>query len=425
MRGNEFLDKMELTDLKYVEAADEMPKKKGKSWAKWAVAAACFGVTVFVGALIINNGVRNASYEIPGEPEAYIESNEFSAFPPEKHGTHSSVSIGGIEREYADRYILCQESAVIWPWEYKTLPEKYSSVIINGKEYNLNGKPIDVSFIGNALGEYNADGYDEYDKQSHQMPVEVFEINGVSKEYIVAVRLGDEYYPAESYNSAPPANLGEMLDAYNLEEYVSFNRFSTKKGEFLLQDDAYIWEILNECRDAEYTEENGDSSWIDPFKKKISFYFTSDALGIYKMNFSVTSSGYIETNAFGYGYTFNIGKDAANKIISYATENGTKTETEPYTYSLAGTVTEIKDGYIFVDDSILCKDKSDGMVFKIPTDDLRISRCIDYKFIGIGVGDVVVVYFEDTVDVNSGNVVKGAYDMEKGYLYEDGVLVNE
>ncbi len=423
MRGNEFLDKMELTDLKYVEAADEMPKKKGKSWAKWAAAAACFGVTVFVGALIINNGVNNASYEFPGEPEdAYIEFNELSAFPSEKHGTPSSVSIGGIEREYADRYVLCQESAVIWPWEYKTLPEKYSSVIINGKEYNLNGKPIDISFIGNALGEYTADGYDEYDKQNHQMPVEVFEINGVSKECFVAVRLGDEYYPAESYNSAPLANLGEMLDAYNLEEYVSFNRFSTKKGEFLLQDDAYIWGILNECRNAECTEEE-DGGWIDLGKKKISFYFTSDALGIYKMNFNVTSSGYIETNAFGYGYTFNIGKDAAKKIISYATKNSTETEAEPYTSSLAGTVTEIKDGYIFVDDSILCKDKNDSMVFKIPTDDLRISRCIDH--LKIGVGDVVVVYFEGTVDVNSGNLVKGAYGLKEGIFIDDDVFVNE
>lgn len=424
MRGNEFLDKMELTDLKYVEAADEMPNKKRKSWAKWAAAAACLGVTVFVGALIINNGANNVSYEIPGKPEPYIEYNEFSAFPPEKHGTHSSVSISGIEREYADRHVICQSSAVIWPWEYKTLPEKYSSVTINGKEYNLSGKPIDVSFIGNALGKYSANGYDEYGKQSRQMPpVEVFEIKGVSKECFVAVNLDDEYYPAEAYNSAPPADLGEMLDAYNLEEYVSFNRFNTKKGEFLLQDDAYIWEILNECRDAEYTEENGDGGWIDLGKKKISFYFTSDALGIYKMNFSITSSGYIETNAFGYGYTFNIGKEAAKKIISYATKNSTETEVEPYTPSLAGTVTEIKDGYVFVDDSILCKNKDDGMVFKIPTDDLCISRCIDH--LGIGVGDVVIVYFEGTVDVDSGNVVTGAYDMEEGYLYEDSVFVNE
>ncbi len=40
MRGNEFLDKMELIDPAYVEAADAEPKKK-RAWMKWAAAAAC------------------------------------------------------------------------------------------------------------------------------------------------------------------------------------------------------------------------------------------------------------------------------------------------------------------------------------------------------------------------------------------------
>lgn len=38
MRGNEFLDKMELADLAYVEAADAMPKKR-RGWLRWCAAA--------------------------------------------------------------------------------------------------------------------------------------------------------------------------------------------------------------------------------------------------------------------------------------------------------------------------------------------------------------------------------------------------
>ena len=34
MRGNEFLDKMELIDLAYVEAADAKPKGKKKLWRR-------------------------------------------------------------------------------------------------------------------------------------------------------------------------------------------------------------------------------------------------------------------------------------------------------------------------------------------------------------------------------------------------------
>ena len=41
MRGNELLDKMELIDPAYIEAADAAPNKRKSAWAKWGVAAAC------------------------------------------------------------------------------------------------------------------------------------------------------------------------------------------------------------------------------------------------------------------------------------------------------------------------------------------------------------------------------------------------
>ena len=41
MRGNEFLDKMELIDPAYVEAADAVPKKNKRTWARWGTMAAC------------------------------------------------------------------------------------------------------------------------------------------------------------------------------------------------------------------------------------------------------------------------------------------------------------------------------------------------------------------------------------------------
>lgn len=49
MRGHEFLDKMELIDPAYVEAADAEPKTRKNVWVKWGVAAACFAFVVLVG----------------------------------------------------------------------------------------------------------------------------------------------------------------------------------------------------------------------------------------------------------------------------------------------------------------------------------------------------------------------------------------
>lgn len=41
MRGNELLDKLELADPAYVEAADRKPLRKRRGWIPWAAAAAC------------------------------------------------------------------------------------------------------------------------------------------------------------------------------------------------------------------------------------------------------------------------------------------------------------------------------------------------------------------------------------------------
>lgn len=46
MRGNEFLDKMELIDPAYVEVADAKPKGRKIAWVKWGAVAACFCLVV-------------------------------------------------------------------------------------------------------------------------------------------------------------------------------------------------------------------------------------------------------------------------------------------------------------------------------------------------------------------------------------------
>lgn len=52
MRGTELLDKMELIDPAYVEAADEKPRKRKNVWVRWGAMAACLGI-VILGAVAI------------------------------------------------------------------------------------------------------------------------------------------------------------------------------------------------------------------------------------------------------------------------------------------------------------------------------------------------------------------------------------
>ena len=50
MRGNEFLDKMELIDPSYIEAADAAPKARKKLWTGWrAAVAACLCLILLAG----------------------------------------------------------------------------------------------------------------------------------------------------------------------------------------------------------------------------------------------------------------------------------------------------------------------------------------------------------------------------------------
>ena len=396
MSPKKFSEAMSELDNKYVNEAINYKKKSRRSaWTKWSLAAACFSAIFLAGIFAL------------------------------RRDDISSVSIGGIERDYKDVHIVESETAIEWPWEYKTIAEQYTTINLNGKEYFSRGCSVDASLVGNPIGTFDVMGYDVHTDQSHRIAGETYQIDGISEDHIVAVKLDGEFYVFSHDEYAPPANLGEMLDNYALEQTLPLNQFAKydgheQNGHFRLNNDSYIWDVLNTRRDAEFVE---DDNWGESDRNYISFTATSDALGIYKRVFNVTEDGYIWTNIFDYAYIFRIGEEAASQIISYAAENGTESEAEPYNASLVGTLTEIADGYILVDDTVLCSDENDGMTFKVYLDDLRIRRCIEFG--GISVGDIVVIYFTGNIAADAGNVVEGAFSLSKGTISDGGVSVPE
>ena len=165
-------------------------------------------------------------------------------------------------------------------------------------------------------------------------------------------------------------------------------------------------------------EGNGQISW-----DRIGFSVTSEILGVYKRALYISADGYISTNVFDWAYTFFIGEEAASSILSHVRRNGVKAQPEPYVYSLAGTLTEIGDGYILVDASILCEDESRGIVFRVTATELCVRRCIEFQ--KIGVGSVVVVQFTDPVNTADGYTVDSAISVTRGYLNDGDVVVPE
>lgn len=413
MRGNEFLDKMGLVDPAYVEAADKASGHRKSIWVRWGAAAACLIVVISAGYGVLNI-LRTDGFSIK-DPAVKDPSMENAA----------TVSLANIARPYRQADIMGKESALVWPWEYMTISEQYSMMTFNSRQYGSKGRVLNAALLGEALGSCEAAGYDSYTGQEHRMAFEVYRINGISEKRMVAVDLNGEFYVFQYDEYDHPANFGELSDDYSLAQTLSFDRFTVydghaDKGHYSLEDDEYIWQVLASCRDAAFVEDN---TWHPYVRNHISFTVTSEALGVYKRVFYVSADGYIMTNIFNWAFIFDIGEDAASRIISYAAENGTEAEPEPYMHALAGTLTEIGEGYLLIDDSILCADPDDGMVFRVPTGDLRISRCIDLGI--VKAGDVVVVNFTGDIDTGADNLVAGAYSITDAVIFDGEVWVAE
>ena len=381
-----------------ISGANASNTVKKKSWIKWTSIAACLAIFVMAGALIV--------------PML------FDGIP---------ATIGGIDRNY-NGVISGTEGDIDFPWEYKLMYEKYPTIKFNGKEYLTRARAIDESLLGDVLGTCTAKGVDNYrdNNKTYTETFDVKKIKGVSEERLVAIGMDGSYYVYFNNTEKQIATFGELLEVYNLSETLPLSKFSVnegykEKGDYQITDDAYIWQILSECRDAKaYSEAD---KWNRGDRNYLSFTATSEALGVYKKVFYVTEDGYIATNVFNYQYVYFIGIDKANSIITYAKTNSTETEPEQYEYTIAGTITEISDGYILIDDTVLCKDKNDGMVFKILTEDLQIRRyveCGNYK-----VGDTVAVKFQTEIVLGENNTVSGAISMYKGKVTDSGMAVPE
>ena len=389
-------------DEKYVNEAvcyeGKIKSTKKVTWYKWGVMVACFVMLIFVCVKVLP--MLNSKEDIDSEGD--VSQGKYQYY----------VNEVGFAKE--------------WPWEYMTNGEKYRTVNYDGREYNIKSfSSISAEVLKSELGVGEALGVDLYTEKKYTESFEVYEINGVSLEKLIAAGMAGEYYVYQiSEDYTKPATFGELMKLYSLDENLKLANFTVyegynEQGYYKIDDDAYIWQMLSECEDAALDDT------VDSFDRSdrnyLSFTATSDALGVYKRVVYISEDGYFATNIFNYSYIYYIGSEAAEKIIEYAEKNSVSTTVEPYELTVAGTLVEVGDGYIVIDDSVLCKNKEDGIVYKIDTSDLRIKRCIDNEI--VKVGDVVVVKYNG--EISEDNYVTGAYSINKGTLVESEPVILE
>lgn len=371
-------------------------KKNRNHWLKWGALAACFLILISAGMAIL----------------------------PSLLG--GNVTPNGTDGRYREYHIHTGEAAIVWPWEYQTVYEKYASVEIDGIEYYGKGRAVSEALVSESIGNYTFVGYDEInDGKKYTAEFEVYKLQNIAQSQFVAVKMEDSYYVFKSSKYAPPSTLGELMKKVNLSKVVELSRFSEKEdtpnsNHFMLSNDDYIWEVLTDCKSAVFVE---DESWMVGDRDYLSFTITSDSLGAYKAALYVTEDGYLWTNAFDWQYLFDIGEEAARKIIQYAKENSIETEYEAYRNSVAGTIVEITEKYILVDDSILCKNPADGIIYKVLLNDLRISRYVDYGI--VKVGDKVQISYEGEIDEANSNTITSAISVSKVTIPNGDVSISE
>lgn len=372
-------------------AAGSKKKTTHSLWLKWGSIAACFAVLVIAGAAILpsffGGGVRTSgkyTYRISGT-----------------------------------------EADVEWPWEYKTHGEKYPVIHFHGKAYSIKRlHPIGEALLGDVLGSCEAEGVDPYTGKKYTETFEIRRIHGVSGEKLVASGAEGEFYVYMLDDPAKPATFGEVMELYGLAQTLKFNRFTVyegykEKGYYHINDDAYIWQILSDCRDAERYNET--DSFDKSTRSYLAFTATSDALGAYKRVVYISEDGYFATNLFDYSYIYFIGEEAAGKIIRHAKSQAAEAGLEPYELTVSGILTEIGDGYVLVDDTVLCANEEDGRVYKIFTGDIRARRCIESRH--VKAGDAVIVKYDGTISDH--NEVSGAYSIYKGTLSGGDLAIPE
>ena len=374
-----------------ITAAAECKKKtKHSPWLKWGSIAACFALLVIAGTAIL----------------------------PSLFGGD-----GGTTNKYKD-FIQAGESAIIWPWEYQTVYEKYTELKFDGIEYLGRGREVSASHVGEIIGNHTVVGYDEINSgKKYTKEFEVYKLKDAAQSQFVAVKMEGKYYVFKNDKYAPPSTLGELFNLVDLPKVIELNEFSENgdgpnKNHYVLKIDDYVWEVLAGCKNADFVE---DDKWTVHKRDHLSFTVTSETLGVYRVAMYVTADGYLWTNAFSYQYLFKIGEDAAGEIIKYAKENSSEAEYKPYQNRIVGNVVEVTDEYILIDDTVLCNNPSDGTTYKVLLNDLRISRYVDHEI--IKVGSTVQITFEGGVD--EANTIDSAVSASNVKISGGDVLIPE
>lgn len=371
------------------EAADrrtnEKPRRSKAHLIRWAAAAACLAVVAAVAAAAVLR---------PGQAPA-----------------------AGSDGRYRQVTVHASETAIVWPWAYRTAAERYRVLTVDGVRYEGTVRAVSDTLVGDLIGTYTLSGSDGIDGKTYTVDAPVYRLSHVGQSRAVAVRLDGGCYVFTAADHAPPATLGELWAEVDLPSAIALESFSADGRTFAPGDVDRIWSILSGCRNAPFVGD--DRPTAD--ESLIAFTVSAEELGAERVALSVTANGYLRTNVFAWDYRFLIGADAAKQIAEAAKESAAEIPAKPRERTVVGTVTAVTAQEILLDDAVLCKDPADGITYRIRLDDLRIARYAAGGY--VAVGDTVQIAYTGTADDE--HTVTGAYALDHVQLIDGDVWIPE
>ncbi len=339
--------------------------------------------------------------------------------------TDGTISSSSTDR-YKDFYVQTFDQTIAWWYDNLMVYEEYANITIGDTDYGSSKSEISKEYIGEKIGVFTASGYNYTGNGKPTMDFEVYKIKDVSDKKLVAVKMGESYYIFKSKPYDQPLTLSTLLSDFNFDKSVKLSSLALiengKSSHGIIESDAYIWEIIRSCKDAELTS---SSNWNKEGKDYVDFTVSSEKLGLYKSIMTVTKDGYLFTDGTNFGRyaLYFIGEDAANKIIDYVRSNLKDGKYEPNVPTLVGTLTEITDEYIIIDDSILCNDPEKGIKYKVLLNDKRISRYIENNHVNLN--ETVILTFEGEIDTENGYVIDSALSVTGAIITDGEIMVPE
>lgn len=359
-----FLERMSEIDDELLMRADDsaIAKKKSGSRMRWIIisaAALCLVIAASITAVIFTTRDREGNRSDLDDVLQAPISDVYWMDTREQNGKNVRWNL--------------KETAIVFPWNERESYEKYTTVIWNGEEYNSRssyGDEVYANQIGEKLGDAECIGYDMIEDKSYSIECEAFEILGVDSTRIIAVKYEgfDGYYTFMNDEYNMPATLGELIDRLDLTNNIKLNSFyydsdgDRRDEHYALSDEAsnQLWEIIKKYSSAPSVSDD-IANWSE---SRVSFAINSSALGVYNLSFSFKEDGYLTTNVENYGYTYNLGREAIDEIVNFAIKNRLVILLPEKQY-LVGTVTEIGEDYIKVDDSVMMKNPEEGIEFTV------------------------------------------------------------